>query len=89
MPKRQHSSETGWEADFNWEFCLYCQLTTTEQLRCPGTLEREGNDPASIYEKLAANIENFRKLDLLPIRLLLSENDYETNFKSLFLSNNA
>ena len=63
---------------FEWELCLYCQKNTAEKVQCPGTLTRKGYSAEVEYNKLAANIQRFKELDCLLVKLSLQDNDKET-----------
>ena len=58
---------------FDRELCLYCQKNTAEKVQCPGTLTRKGYSSEVAYNKLAENIQRFKELDCLLVKLSLPE----------------
>ena len=87
MAKRRKSDDISISSLLNWDLCLYCQSQTNENLRCPGSLVREKHDPKVVYEKIAKNIREFKKIDALPIDLYLDEGN--DNLGKLFIENSA
>ena len=57
--KRKNCSDSSFELSFKWDLRLYCQTVTKENVRCPGTLTRQGHDPSITYKKLANSIKQF------------------------------
>ena len=52
----------------DWKLCLICQKSTTEHLRCPLKGKRSG-DKSQPYSCFLNNVNAFRDLDALPIKL--------------------
>ena len=77
MAKRRNSSDPSIAASFDWDFCLYCQNVTKENLRCPGLLVRDMTRHL-LMEKLLKTgdeVERFENLRVSPIDLRFLEND--------------
>ena len=47
----------------DWNLCIICQETTTEELRCPI------HDPLAVYNVFIKNVEEFKKINSLPIEI--------------------
>ena len=47
----------------DWNLCIICQETTTEELRCPI------DDPLAVYNAFIKNVEEFKKINSLPIEI--------------------
>ena len=52
----------------DWSLCIVCQQDTSESLRCPKN--RVNCDPVAVYKTFLQNVEAFRSLDALPIKIL-------------------
>ena len=87
MAKRRKRDDISITSLLDWDLRLYCQSQTNENLRCPGSLVREKHDPKVVYEKIAKNITEFKKIDALPIDLYLDEGN--DNLGKLFIENSA
>lgn len=51
----------------NWTLCVICQKKTLEELRCPIT------NPLDVYNAFVKNVEEFNKIDSLPVDIDLQE----------------
>jgi len=49
----------------DWKFCVICQRKSSEDLRCPFRT----SDNATVYSAFLNNVEEFRKLDCLPVQV--------------------
>ena len=47
----------------DWILCIICQETTTEELCCPI------HDPLAVYNAFIKNVEEFKKINSLPIEI--------------------
>lgn len=54
----------------NWTLCVICQKKTSEELRCPLI------NPLDVYNAFVKNMEEFKKLDCLPVDIDLKEDGH-------------
>ena len=87
MAKRRKSDDISITSLLNCDLCLYFQSQTNENLRCPRSLVRKKHDPKVVFEKIAKNIREFKKIDALPIDLYLDEGN--DNLGKLFIENSS
>ena len=90
MSKKRRFSEvtklSSPSSQFNWNLCIFCQVSTKEKLFCPAGIKRENHEPLETYEKVLSNISRFRELDCLPCSLSLPE---DLSYASVLLDNGA
>ena len=51
----------------DWTNCIICQKLTSEQLSCPQLTSKY--EPSTVYENFLLNVEEFKKLDRVPVEL--------------------
>ena len=51
----------------DWTNCIICQQSTSEQLSCPQLTSKY--DPLTVYKNFLLNVEEFKKLDRVPVEL--------------------
>lgn len=58
----------------DWNLCVICQTKSSEELRCPIRLSFDANrPPLNIYTAFLNNVQEFRKLDSLPVPIYFGE----------------
>jgi len=55
-------------SNMDWKLCVICQTNSSEELRCPSlSLDPIKIPPVDVYESFLDNVEEFRKLNSLPV----------------------
>lgn len=67
--------------EFDWSKCIICQKDTNEHLRCPLYTLRLV-DPTNVYKSFLDNVQHFRAIDALPVRLYFDADETAENFAS-------
>ncbi len=63
----------------DWKLCVICQ---TEELRCPTRSADVKRPPLGIYSAFLKNVEEFQKLDALPVRINFGDQGTAQHFMS-------
>lgn len=67
-----------------WNLCIICQRVSSEELRCPNKFASD-RSPAAIYNAFLENVEEFKNLNALPVKV-----DYgKQGTSETFVQNNA
>ena len=68
--------------DLNWDLCVICQQDTREPLECllrsPGT----SSEKKDAYTSFLRNVEEFRAIDALPVKLCFGSDETAVSFAS-------
>ena len=86
MAKRRLSADSI-ASRIDWNLCFYCQMRTSENLICPGSVKRKNHDSKSTYEKIANNIEKFEGINQSPISIQFVAVDKGTLAEDLIQNN--
>ena len=70
----------------NWKLCVICQRKSSEELCCPTRCALDlKRPPLNIYATFLSNVQEFQKLDSLPVKV----NFGDQGTAQIFLENNA
>ena len=68
--------------ELNWDRCVICQHDTAEPLKCPLKSPRTSVDKACAYTSFLTNVEQFRNIGALPVKLYFGSDETVENFVS-------
>ena len=58
----------------DWKLCIVCQAKSEEDLRCPT------RNALDVYKNFLKNVEEFQKINSLPVKIDFGEEGTATNF---------
>ena len=71
----------------NWELCVFCQEQTNENLKCPANSKR--GDVGAGYKSAEANINEFKKIGILPFKVDSNQLDDGSGIANSLLKHRA
>ena len=68
--------------DLNWDLCVICQQDTRAPLKCPLKCPGTSSDKNDAYTSFLTNVEEFRAIDDLPVKLCFGSDETADSFAS-------
>ena len=68
--------------DLNWDLCVICQQDTRGPLKCPLKCPGTSSDKNDAYTSFLTNVEEFRAIDDLPVKLCFGSDETADSFAS-------
>lgn len=68
--------------DLNWDLCIICQQDTQQPLKCPLKSPGTSSDKKDAYRSFLTNVEEFRRIDALPVKLCFGRDETADSFAS-------